>query len=172
MRGGIGKIKKGRALLARLLLLEKTDGVVGEGIGGVEGLVCRAFRIGQVLVPEGNVTRTDGMKEAGGPGNAAIVFLESPLEWPAVPRVVSQVPLARHESRVVMTLQRFRYGDAPTVEIALVGGWSSFPPVASRWLGHVPDPDLVRMESGHQGGPGWATSSAVVELGKAHAPLG
>ena len=36
----------------------------------------------------------------------------------------------------------------------------------------MPDPDLVRMESSHQGGPGWAASSAVVELGKAHAPLG
>ena len=71
-----------------------------------------------------------------------------------------------------MTLQSFRYGYAAAVEVALVGGRSSFPAIASRWLGHVPDPDLVGMESGHQGGPGRATSSAVVELGKTHAPLG
>ena len=172
VRGGVGKIKKGRALLACLLLLEKTDGVIGEGIGGVEGFVRRAFRIGQLLVPERNVTRTDGVKEAGGPRNAAIVFLETPLEGPAVPRIVAQVPLASHQCCVVMALEGFRYGDAPAVEIALVGGWSPFSPVASRGLGHMPDADLVRMEPGHQGGPGGAASSAVVELGEAHASLG
>ena len=71
-----------------------------------------------------------------------------------------------------MALEGFRNGYAPTVEIALVGWWSPFSPVASRGLGHMPDADLVRMEPGHQGGPGGAASSAVVELGEAHASLG
>ncbi len=82
------------------------------------------------------------------------------------------MPLAGHQCCVVVALQRFRYGDATAVQVALVGGGSPLPPVAARGLGHVPDPDLVGMEPGHQGSPRWTTPSAVVELGKAHAPLG
>mgnify|MGYP004175838919 CR=1 FL=1 len=130
MRGGVGKIKKGRALLARLLLLEKTDGIVGEGVGGVEGLVGGAFRVGQLLVPEGHVARTNGVKEPGGSGYAAKVLLEAALQGPAVPGVVAQVPLARHEGGVVMALEGLRYGDALAVEVALVGGWPVLAAVA------------------------------------------
>ena len=58
------------------------------------------------------------------------------------------------------------------VEVALVGGSAVLAAVAAGRLGHVSDAHFVRMEPGHQGGSGGATSSAIVELGEAHAALG
>ena len=102
-----------------------------------------------MLVPEGHVAWADGVEEAGGPGYATKVLFEAALQGPAVPGVVAQVPLARHEGGVVMALEGFRNGDALAVEVALVGGWPVLAAIAVGRLCHVSDAHFVGMEPGH-----------------------
>ena len=172
MRGGVGQIKKGRPFFARLLLLEEAYCIVGEGVGGVEGFARGAFWVGQLLVAEGHVAGADGMKETGGPRYAAKVFIKAPLERPAVPGIVAQVPLACHEGGVVVSLECLGNGDALAIKVSLIGGRPTFPPIAIGWLGHVADACLVRVKTRHQGCPGGAAPSTVVELGEAYSSLG
>jgi hypothetical protein len=172
VRGGVGEVEKGGAILIYLFFFEKLDGVVGVGVGGVECFVGGAFRGIDIFVAGGHAAGVFRVEEAGGTGDAAVEFFEAALEGPAIFVVVAEVPLSGHEGGVSLISEDLGDGDALVIDVALVGGGFGGAASAFGRLGHPSDTGLVWVEAGHEGGAGGAAAAAVVELGEADTAVG
>ena len=158
MRRRVGQIEEeGFVALRPSVLVEESNGFVGEGVGGVEAVFGNLIEA--VVRREEAPVALSGcdLVEAGGAGDQTEVSVEAPLHGPVLPSF-ADVPFARHVGAVSRIAQFLGDGGVSVGEEALVAA------AVELRLGerhHVAHAHGMGIAAGEQGGAGGAAAGVV-----------
>ena len=149
------------------MILEKTEGIIGERVRKIEVLAGPPRR----LLIECQTLRGVRFEEIAGPADDPVVPVKPPAQRPGVRVVGSDMPFSGHAGPIPRLFQDFGDGHTSIVQPSLVGARRAIllTPVL---MGHPTDPGLVGMKPRQEAGPGRAAAGGIVELAEAEALLG